>query len=38
LFYGLAVIVLAAGKGWGDYLTHQRIAGMGQRIPYDLRN
>jgi ATP-binding cassette, subfamily B, multidrug efflux pump len=38
LFYGLAVIVLAAGKGWGDYLTHQRIAGMGQRISYDLRN
>ena len=29
LFYGLAVIVLTAGKGVGDYLTHQRIAGMG---------
>jgi ATP-binding cassette subfamily B multidrug efflux pump len=38
LFYGLAVIFLTMGKGWGDYLTHQRIAGMGQRIAYDLRN
>jgi ATP-binding cassette, subfamily B, multidrug efflux pump len=38
LFYALAVIVLTIGKGWGDYLTHQRIAGMGQRIAYDLRN
>jgi len=38
LFYGLAVIVLTAGKGVGDYLTHQRIAGMGQRISFDLRN
>jgi ATP-binding cassette, subfamily B, multidrug efflux pump len=38
LFYGLAVILLTIGKGGGDYLTHQRIAGMGQRIAYDLRN
>jgi ATP-binding cassette subfamily B multidrug efflux pump len=38
LLYGLAVIVLTAGKGVGDYLTHQRIAGMGQRISFDLRN
>jgi ATP-binding cassette, subfamily B, multidrug efflux pump len=38
LFYGLAVIVLTGCKGWGDYLSHQRIAGMGQRIAYDLRN
>jgi ATP-binding cassette, subfamily B, multidrug efflux pump len=37
-FYALAVILLTLGKGWGDYLTHQRIAGMGQRIAYDLRN
>jgi ATP-binding cassette subfamily B multidrug efflux pump len=38
LFYGLAVILLTAGKGWGDYLIHRRIAGMGQRIAFDLRN
>jgi ATP-binding cassette subfamily B multidrug efflux pump len=38
LFYGLAVIALTIGKGWGDYLTHRRIAGMGQRIAFDLRN
>jgi ATP-binding cassette, subfamily B, multidrug efflux pump len=38
LSYGLAVIGLAAGKGWGDYLTHQRIAGVGQQVSYDLRN
>jgi ATP-binding cassette, subfamily B, multidrug efflux pump len=38
LFYGLAVILLTIGKGGGDYLTHQRLAGMGQRIAYDLRN
>jgi ABC-type multidrug transport system fused ATPase/permease subunit len=38
LFYGLAVIVLTGCKGWGDYLSHQRIAGMAQRIAYDLRN
>jgi ATP-binding cassette, subfamily B, multidrug efflux pump len=38
LFYGLAVIALTAGKGWGDYLSHRRIAGMGQQIAYDLRN
>ncbi|HEX9870274.1 MAG TPA: ABC transporter transmembrane domain-containing protein, partial [Candidatus Tectomicrobia bacterium] len=37
-FYALAVILLTFGKGWGDYLTHQRMAGMGQRIAYDLRN
>jgi ATP-binding cassette subfamily B multidrug efflux pump len=36
--YALVVILLAIGKGWGDYLTHQRIAGLGQRIAYDLRN
>jgi ATP-binding cassette subfamily B multidrug efflux pump len=36
--YALAVILLTLGKGWGDYLTHQRLAGMGQRIAYDLRN
>jgi ATP-binding cassette subfamily B protein len=38
LFYGLAVIVLTGCKGWGDYLSHQRIAGIAQRIAYDLRN
>src|SRR5215831_11210374 len=38
LFYGLAVIVLSGCKGWGDYLSHQCIAGMAQRIAYDLRN
>jgi ATP-binding cassette subfamily B multidrug efflux pump len=38
LFYGLAVILLTIGKGWGDYLIHRRIAGMGQRISFDLRN
>jgi ATP-binding cassette subfamily B multidrug efflux pump len=38
LFYGLAAILLTIGKGWGEYLTHQRIAGMGQQIAYDLRN
>ena len=38
LFYALVVILLTLGKGWGEYLTHQRIAGMGQRIAYDLRN
>jgi ATP-binding cassette subfamily B multidrug efflux pump len=32
------VILLTVGKGWGDYLSHRRIAGMGQRIAYDLRN
>jgi ABC-type multidrug transport system fused ATPase/permease subunit len=37
LFYGLAVIVLSGCKGWGDYLSHQCIAGMAQRIAYDLR-
>jgi ATP-binding cassette, subfamily B, multidrug efflux pump len=38
LLYGLAVILLTVAKGWGDYLAYQRIAGMGQRIAYDLRN
>lgn len=38
LFYGLAVILLTVGKGWGDYLVHRRIAGMGQRVSFDLRN
>jgi ATP-binding cassette subfamily B protein len=38
LFYGLAVIVLTGCKGWGNYLAHRRIAGMAQRIAYDLRN
>jgi ATP-binding cassette subfamily B protein len=38
LFYGLVVIILAGCKGWGDYLSHQHIAGMAQRIAYDLRN
>jgi ATP-binding cassette, subfamily B, multidrug efflux pump len=38
LLYGLAVILLTIGKGWGEYLAYQRIAGMGQRIAYDLRN
>jgi ATP-binding cassette subfamily B protein len=38
LFYGLAVLVLSGCKGWGDYLSHQCIAGMAQRIAYDLRN
>jgi ATP-binding cassette subfamily B multidrug efflux pump len=38
LFYGLAAMLLTIGKGWGEYLTHQRIAGMGQQIAYDLRN
>jgi ABC-type bacteriocin/lantibiotic exporter with double-glycine peptidase domain len=38
LFHGLAVILLTVGKGWGDYLSHRRIAGMGQRIAYDLRS
>jgi ATP-binding cassette subfamily B protein len=38
LVYGLAAIVLTIGKGWGEYLAYQRIAGMGQRIAYDLRN
>jgi ATP-binding cassette subfamily B protein len=38
LFYGLAVILLAIGKGWGEYLAYQRIAGLGQRLAYDLRN
>jgi ATP-binding cassette subfamily B multidrug efflux pump len=38
LLYGLAVILLTMGKGWGEYLAHQRIAGMGQRVAYDLRN
>jgi ATP-binding cassette subfamily B protein len=32
------VILLTLGKGWGEYLSHQRIAGMGQRVAYDLRN
>jgi ABC-type multidrug transport system fused ATPase/permease subunit len=36
--YALAVILLTIGKGWGGYLTHQRIAGIGQRVAYDLRN
>ena len=36
--YALAVILLTLGKGWGEYLTHQRLAGLGQRIAYDLRN
>jgi ATP-binding cassette, subfamily B, multidrug efflux pump len=38
LMYGLAAILLTIGKGWGEYLAHQRIAGMGQRVAYDLRN
>jgi ATP-binding cassette subfamily B multidrug efflux pump len=38
LFYGLVVMLLTVGKGWGDYLIHRRIAGMGQRIAFDLRN
>jgi ATP-binding cassette, subfamily B, multidrug efflux pump len=38
LLYGIAVILLTIAKGWGDYLAYQRIAGMGQRIAYDLRN
>jgi ATP-binding cassette, subfamily B, multidrug efflux pump len=38
LLYGLAVILLSLGKGYGDYLTHQRLAGLGQRVAYDLRN
>ncbi len=38
LLYGLAVILLTVGKGCGDYLTHQRLAGLGQRVAYDLRN
>jgi ATP-binding cassette, subfamily B, multidrug efflux pump len=38
LLYGVAVILLTIGKGWGDYLTHQRLAGMAQRIACDLRN
>jgi ATP-binding cassette, subfamily B, multidrug efflux pump len=38
LLYGLAVILLTIGNGWGDYLAYQRIAGMGQRIAFDLRN
>jgi ATP-binding cassette subfamily B protein len=38
LLYGLAVIALTAGKGWGDYLSYRRIAGIGQRISFDLRN
>lgn len=38
LLYGLAVILLTIGKGLGEYLAHQRIAGMGQRVAYDLRN
>jgi ATP-binding cassette subfamily B protein len=38
LLYGLAVVALAVCKGAGDYLAVQRIAGMGQRIAYDLRN
>jgi ATP-binding cassette, subfamily B, multidrug efflux pump len=36
--YALAVVLLAIGKGLGDYLTHQRLASMGQQIAYDLRN
>lgn len=38
LLYGLAVILLSLGKGYGDYLTHQHLAGLGQRVAYDLRN
>jgi ATP-binding cassette subfamily B protein len=38
LVYGLAAILLTIGKGWGDYLAYQRLASMGQRIAYDLRN
>jgi ABC-type multidrug transport system fused ATPase/permease subunit len=38
LAYGLAVIALTGGKGLGDYLAHQRIAGMGQCVAFDLRN
>jgi ATP-binding cassette, subfamily B, multidrug efflux pump len=38
LLYGLAVILLTIGKGWGDYLAYRRIAGIGQRIAFDLRN
>lgn len=38
LLYGLAVMALTGCKGLGDYLAHQRIAGMGQRVAFDLRN
>jgi ABC-type multidrug transport system fused ATPase/permease subunit len=38
LLYGLAVIALTGGKGFGDYLAHRCIAGMGQRVAFDLRN
>jgi ATP-binding cassette, subfamily B, multidrug efflux pump len=38
LVYGLAVIVLTGSKGLGEYLAHQRLAGMGQRVAFDLRN
>jgi ABC-type multidrug transport system fused ATPase/permease subunit len=38
LLYGLAVILLTIGRGWGEYLAYRRIAGLGQRVAYALRN
>jgi ABC-type multidrug transport system fused ATPase/permease subunit len=38
LVYGLGVILLTIGRGWGEYLAYRCIASMGQCGAYDLRN